>query len=195
MKLFNKYNKSKTINEQTQNGPSTLNGINIKLSEKLLSSVPYLSDKIIIKMLKDSINMTDYITLNLANYNIKSINQYKNPEKFESLLTKIRKELMFELGINSALQYESCYKGKVESVRISDFHQFRSNILKNSRPKIFLKLDTTLSDDELKSFIELSIKSKIIDAIIVGGMNVNCAQLFRKKIKLSLVEKDRDLTH
>jgi len=123
-------------------------------------------------MIKDSINMTDFITINLANYNIKSISQYKNPQKFENLLNKIKKELFFELGLNSALQFENLNKDKITSIRISDFYNFRSNILKKSRPKIFLKLDSNLTDDELKSFIEVSVSSKIIDGIIVGGMIV-----------------------
>jgi len=116
--------------------------------------------------------MTDFITINLANYNIKSISQYKNPQKFENLLNKIKKELFFELGLNSALQFENLNKDKITSIRISDFYNFRSNILKKSRPKIFLKLDSNLTDDELKSFIEVSVSSKIIDGIIVGGMIV-----------------------
>ena len=59
---------------------------------------------------------------------------------------------------------------KVNTIRISDLYQFKSNILKKSRPRIIVKLDTGLEDNELKDLIEACINSKIIDAIEIGGM-------------------------
>ncbi len=125
--------------------------------------------------------MTDYITLNLANYNLTPINQYKDPKKFESLLAKMKKDLYYELGVNSALQHESLSNKKVDKIRISDFFQFRSNILKKNRPKIFLRLDSNLKDEELKSVIEIAIKSDIVDALVIGGMQVSYSFKLERK--------------
>jgi len=145
---------------------------NLKISNKSLNTAPYMSDLLFIKSLQSIFHISDVITINLSSYKSKAILQYKNMNKFEKFMEKIKETVYYEMGVKAILNYETLVPPKEGETKIFDLLnlQFQNTLIKYTRPKILLRLDTKLTNEDIKNYVELSKKSGIIDGIVVGGM-------------------------
>lgn len=145
---------------------------NIKLPHSVNNSAPYLSDSSFIEAMNASMNYSDYITLNFSNYTSKSILQYRNNNKLRIFLSKVKKNMMKEIGLNYAIEHEVLNPPKenelsvIEEMRILPM----MNMIKRKIPRIILRPDTDISDRELEDFIRIGMDSGIVDAFVIGGM-------------------------
>jgi dihydroorotate dehydrogenase len=48
--------------------------------------------------------------------------------------------------------------------------QFPNALIKNNRPKLLIRYDTKLNNDEIKQYVNICKKVGIIDGFVVGGM-------------------------
>lgn len=158
---FIKFNKHRNLSLAT----------NIKISNKSASSVPYLADSIFCEMVKMSSPLSDFITINLSSYRIKSLSQYKNITKLEQLMVRLKKEYEYEIGLKSVFEHEKLLNkinGKKE--KVIDKFSYPVHLFKKGRSRIMLRLDPNLSEDEIKGVIEISKKVGIVDGLVIGGM-------------------------
>lgn len=137
------------------------------------STSPYLTDNLFLSMIDSALNISDVITVNLSSYQIKTMLQYKNKQKFEQFLSKIKKTIIREFGVKAALEYELTNIPKEKQFSVSNFINIPSQILSKTRAKILIRLDTELTEDEIKNYIESIKGSGIVDGIVIGGMKVN----------------------
>ena len=133
-------------------------GIDLKISNHSSSMAPYLADSLFITMLNSGLNFADHITFNLSSYANKLSNQYKNKKKFEIFLNKIKTNIYKEVGLKAALEFENVTNPD-STYLLSKYYNFPANIIYRSRSKIFIRLDTILSEEEIKMQIE-KIKEK-----------------------------------
>ena len=149
-------------------------GANVKLSETLLSSVPYLCDTKLSKLVGEIYPIVDFLTLNLSVFRSVGQEQYQNVEKFQVLLNKLKKEIYREIGIKEAIKYEKSERfKKSKDISFINCFNFKNVVIKDSYPLIFLKLDPS-NEKNLKRIIDLSIDSGIIDALLIdGALRVN----------------------
>ena len=145
---------------------------NLKISNKSLNTVPYMSDTLFTKSLQSIFHISDVITINMSSYKSKAILQYKNMNKLEKFMDKLKETIYYEMGVKAILNYETLVPPKEGENKIFDLLnlQFQNTLLKYSRPKILLRLDTKLTNEDIKNYVELSKKSGIIDGFVVGGM-------------------------
>jgi dihydroorotate dehydrogenase len=141
----------------------------LKISSDSLKTVPYMSDTYFLNIIKTSIYLSDFTTINLSSYENKSILQYRNLAKFKDLLSKVKSEIYYETAYKSILDYEKSNKlenNVTETIGLN----YPIKFFKKSRTKILIKLDTDLNKDELRNFYHIIKESNIIDGIIVGGL-------------------------
>ncbi len=160
--LINIINKKEVI--------SSVFGVNVKLSETSLSSVPYLSDNKLSKMIGEIYSITNFITINLSTFRSMGLLQYHYPEKFKILLDKLRKEIYKEIAISEAINYEKSANYKsFKPLQMRSVYNVQNSISKRSFPLLFLKLDPSMSDQNLQKIINIAIESNLIDGLVVDG--------------------------
>jgi hypothetical protein len=143
----------------------------LKLSQHSANNVPYMADNIFIGMVNTGMLVADFLTIDLSSYRSKVMVQYKNRQKFEGFLNKIKAEIYKEIGIKAAVQYELIEK-PVNGIKVSSYYNIPSAVLNKKRTKLLFRLDPDLSDEDMKMQIDAIIKSEIVDGIIVGGLKV-----------------------
>jgi hypothetical protein len=158
----------KKSNNELINHRSLIN-TNLQLSTSSAKTVPYMADSIFIKMINTSLFISDFTTINLT-HNL-ACSQYKNKEKFDIFLNKIKDSILYDIGIREIINYE---ENKI-STNEHEFHLLKHmfnapiKIIRKDRSRILLRLDPGLKENEIKSFIESSINSGVVDGIIIGG--------------------------
>jgi dihydroorotate dehydrogenase len=155
-----------------QNKHSLVTSANLKISNKSGNSIPYMCDSMFKNMVKSAFHVSDFITLNFSAYDTKAILQYKNLSKFESLLAKIKNEIYYEMGIKASMNYELTNPVKEGEMGLFDMLkiQFPYSFVKLSRPKLMIRFDTKITNEEIKNYVEICRKSEIVDGIVIGGM-------------------------
>jgi dihydroorotate dehydrogenase len=160
---------------------------NVKLSENSIRTVPYMSDSYFIRMVRTSLLLSDFTTINLSSYTSKAIFQYKNTQKFEDFLKKLKDEVLFDEGIRAVIEYEYINKPKEVGQNITSnlCIDYPLLIFKKTRSKILLRLDSNLNDQELFNFVNAAKNSGIIDGLVLGGM-------FNKSNKINKQSKNEE---
>lgn len=191
-------NKNNPNHPQTNLSVST----NIKLSNKSSRSAPYMADTLFVNMIKSSLLLSDFVTINLSSYTNKTILQYRNLNKLEILLNKIKEEVYYDMGVKSVIDHEHAMTDTYDQIKISDYMSYPVHLLKKNRVRLLLRLDTELGNKEiihenyLKNLIDLIKKNGIIDGFVVGGMvkdkNTNLYNFYTgfksKEISLELLK-------
>lgn len=183
---------NRKINSNDQAHKNLVISTNVKLSENSLRTVPYMSDSYFIKMVKTSLLLSDFTTINLSSYTNKSISQYKNKSKFEDFLYKLKNEVLFDEGIRAVVEYEYINKAKESSENLTTTLRldYPMLIFKKTRSKILLRLDSNLNDDELSNFVNIVKNCGIIDGLVIGGMLNKYSKKEENSVKDSTISKE-----
>lgn len=183
---------NRKINSNDQSHKNLVISTNVKLSENSLRTVPYMSDSYFIKMVKTSLLLSDFTTINLSSYTNKAISQYKNKSKFEDFLYKLKNEVLFDEGIRAVVEYEYINKAKESSENLTTTLRldYPMLIFKKTRSKILLRLDSNLNDYELSNFVNIVKNCGIIDGLVIGGMLNKYSTKEENSVKDSTISKE-----
>jgi len=122
------------------------------------------------KMIGEIYSITNFITINLSTFRSMGLLQYHYPEKFKILLDKLRKEIYKEIAISEAINYEKSANYKsFKPLQMRSVYNVQNSISKRSFPLLFLKLDPSMSDQNLQKIINIAIESNLIDGLVVDG--------------------------
>jgi dihydroorotate dehydrogenase len=187
---------NRKINSNDQAHKNLVISTNVKLSENSLRTVPYMSDSYFIKMVKTSLLLSDFTTINLSSYTNKAISQYKNKSKFDDFLYKLKNEVLFDEGIRAVVEYEYINKAKESSENLTTTLRldYPMLIFKKTRSKILLRLDSNLNDDELSNFVNIVKNCGIIDGLVIGGMLNKYSTKEENSVKDSTISKESSHT-
>jgi dihydroorotate dehydrogenase len=151
-------------------------------------------------MIKNAVLLSDFAVINLSSYNSSSIYQYKDMNKLQSLIDKIKEEVYYNIGLKSAIQHELLFKPKEDDLSVTKNFRYSIALIMKGRTRIFLRLDTNISDEELKNIINLTKNNKIIDGLVIGGMtNLKQNQFMcgekNKEISVQLLKKSFEFSN